>query len=588
MAMLGVRGTRVSRACLLLGSVTAAVACSSILGDFGTTSAPIDRDASTSDAASDATDAAAIVHPGDASQDQTSDAALDASSLDTSSEADATGITHPGDASQDASQDQASDAPSTGFTFATLPRAFVHANGTTSVAITIQRATGFTAPVTVSVGGLPAGITSAPVVVTGTAGTIVLTGTGTVAIGTTFVATVDGSGGAATATITLDAIVSGASGSIDTTYPPAGAFAVGWGTIRGCFLQPDGKIVLVGMFTTSGRPPSLVVRLTVDGAIDPSFTPPTGSADAGGDIGLAGALQPDGNIVVASLTAGSTRISRYLTTGQYDSSFQGQGWLTSPTVTLADPGPAQPVMFVLQPNGYITIGMSGGSSVGLQRWRPDGTPDPSLGMAGAYGYTTATPNNQVVVGATAQSLVVGADNSLYIVGDGALASTFFSATYLMKLLPTTQPDTTYGSGGTVAIRTFYGAGPPEVFNGAVLYPHGAPGGTPSAGATYFGFDAFEADGGTSSTLVPAGVGVDPMATSTTIGGDPAGHILLAGGALALARFTPNRALDTSFAGQGGETASGLSGVAVCVTGTAEGATLVGMTDATRPVVRFWP
>ena len=581
---------RASRAGLLLGILACPVACASILGDFDVS--PTSSDAGPSpdtgaalDASPEATPPADS--PGDVASDHRAGAALDASG-----DADATALVPPGDASPDVSQgaaDAAADAPAAGFTFATLARAFVHANGTTSFPVAIQRGAGFTAPVTVTPTGLPAGIAGAPAVIAGTTGTLTFTGAGTATIGATFVASLAGVGGGATATASLDGIVSAASGSLDTTYPASGAFLAGWGTIRGCFLQPDGKIILVGRFASPGRPTSVVVRLTIDGAIDASFNPPGVSPDAGGaDIGLAGAIQPDGNIVVASLTSGITRISRYLTTGLYDSSFQGQGWLTSPTVALADPGPAQPVMFVLQPNGYLTIGSSGMTPTGLQRWRSDGTPDPSLGVAGAYGYTTVAPNNQVVVGAVAESLVAGADSSLWILGSGALATTFFSATFALKLLPTTQPDPGYGSGGTVAIRTFYAAGAPEVFQGAALYPHSSPGGTPATGATYFGFDAFEAAGTNTSTLVPAGVGIDPMATSTTIGGDPAGNILLAGASLAVARFTPSRALDTSFAGQGGQTVSGLSGVPVCVTGTAEGAVLVGITDATRPVVRFWP
>jgi hypothetical protein len=138
------------------------------------------------------------------------------------------------------------------------------------------------------------------------------------------------------------------------------------------------------------------------------------------------------------------------------------------------------------------------------------------------------------------------------------------------------------------VRTYYLAGPPEIFQGAALFPHSSPPGLPATGSTFFGFDTFDSDGTSHMVLVPAGAGVDPMTTSTTIGTDAAGNILLAGGALALARFTPSRTLDTTFAGQGGETVSGVTGTPVCIMGTPEGTTLVGVTDTTRPVVRFWP
>jgi uncharacterized delta-60 repeat protein len=576
----------------------AAVACTGILGDFDKTAGlPAAGDDSSSPEGSapiDATadgEAGATVLSGDASGGADRDARP---IVDASLDGDAAVDGPPSDSAGEAAVDAAIDAPAGGFSFVAAPRAFVHANGTTSVTVTLQRGAGFTAPVTVTPTGLPAGITSTPVVVAASTGTLVFTGNGTTAIGTAFVVTLAGGGGSATATTTLSAIVSGVSGSLDTTYPASGLFSAGWGTIRNCFVQPDGKVVLVGQFAPNGRLRSVVVRLTVDGAIDTTFAPPaatfnTSGGDAGeGDIGLAGALQPDGNIVVASLTSGTTRVSRYLTTGAYDSSFQGQGWVTSPTVTLTDPGPAAPVMFVLQPNGDIIIGQGGPSAGALQRWRPDGTPDPSIGMVGTYGFTTVTPNSAVVLGPSDLSLAVGPDNALYVMGTGALPSGF-SATFLMKLLSTTlTADTTYGTQGSVAVRTFYLAGPSEIVQGAALFPHSSPPGLPATGSTFFGFDTFDADGTNHMILMPAGAGVDPMTTSTTIGTDAAGNILLAGGALSLARFTPSRTLDTTFAGQGGETIAGVTGTPVCITGTSEGTTLVGVTDATRPVLRFWP
>ena len=442
-----------------------------------------------------------------------------------------------------------------------------------------MQAVGFTAAVTVNATALPAGITSAPAVIAGSTGTLVFTGNGTAAIGTTFVATLAGAGGGATGAGSLDGIVSGPSGSLDTTYPASGAFASGWGTIRNCFVQPDGKVVLVGRFAPNGRSPSLVLRLTVDGAIDTTFTPPTGSFDAGGgDIGLAAALQPDGNIVVASLTSGTTRISRYLTTGAYDASFQGQGWVTSPTISLTDPGPAAPVMFVLQPNGDITIG-------GRRRLVGRGPPAMARGTRDGRSVPRDARELRVRDGGGELLAPAGRDPAVARGRAGQLPLRHGKRRPVVGLLGDLPAQAPLHDGARHDLRyARHGRGPHVLSRGAPgllrrqRSSHCSPAGLPATGSTFFGFDTFDSDGTNHMILMPAGAGVDPMTTSSTIGTDAAGNILLAGGALAVARFTPSRTLDTTFAGQGGETVSGVTGTPVCITGTSEGATLVGVTD----------
>ncbi|MBS1583172.1 MAG: T9SS type A sorting domain-containing protein [Bacteroidetes bacterium] len=84
-------------------------------------------------------------------------------------------------------------------------------------------------------------------------------------------------------------------GSVDTTFHPGAGFD---DIPLGLALQPDGKIMVHGMFQAfNGVPCGRIARLNSDGSLDNSFHPGTGFA---GDIN-AMALQPDGRILVAGV-----------------------------------------------------------------------------------------------------------------------------------------------------------------------------------------------------------------------------------------------------------------------------------------------
>ena len=70
------------------------------------------------------------------------------------------------------------------------------------------------------------------------------------------------------------------------------------GLVRTAVVQPDGKILIGGDFTTlapNGRPPvtrNYIARLNTDGTVDPTFNPSANSSIQ------AIALQPDGKIIL--------------------------------------------------------------------------------------------------------------------------------------------------------------------------------------------------------------------------------------------------------------------------------------------------
>ena len=176
-----------------------------------------------------------------------------------------------------------------------------------------------------------------------------------------------------------------ANGSLDGTFGTGGKVVTDFG---GSFdeahdvkVQPDGKIVVVGM---GDGPPNLkfaLARYNSDGTLDNTF-------GAGGKVttplsfdarAFAAALQGDGKIVVAGY-AGGFAIARYNSDGTLDSSFATGG-----VVVLETNSQANDVS--IQPDGKIVAagGIGGSSSTSgfyLARVNADGLLDQSFGSSG--------------------------------------------------------------------------------------------------------------------------------------------------------------------------------------------------------------
>ena len=157
-------------------------------------------------------------------------------------------------------------------------------------------------------------------------------------------------GGAGTGTVPKRSLARlNSDGSVDTSFDPGAS-----GCVDGIAVQPDGRIVVVGGFSTLGGGGTGntsrfgIGRLNADGSLDLSFNP-------GADQRVLGvALQADGRIVVVGMferlgggtaTTFRSRIGRLLNTGEVDPTF--------------DPGANSRVNAVLiQPDGRIVVGGS--------------------------------------------------------------------------------------------------------------------------------------------------------------------------------------------------------------------------------------
>src|SRR2546430_8726691 len=184
-------------------------------------------------------------------------------------------------------------------------------------------------------------------------------------------------------------------GSLDTTFDPGTGAD---GEITAVVLQPDGRIVVAGRFTSfNGFTHNRVCRLNANGSVDQSF----GLGNGINNAALALALQTDGRIIVGGqfssvdLTPRSN-LARLNNDGSVDLSF--------------DPGsgPSGDVnAIVIQSDGAIVIGgtfigYNGFARGGVARVLGNGALDPSFdssfGTGGNVFALALQHNGQIVLG----------------------------------------------------------------------------------------------------------------------------------------------------------------------------------------------
>ena len=171
------------------------------------------------------------------------------------------------------------------------------------------------------------------------------------------------------------------------------------GLVRILALQPDGKILLAGEFTTVNQTNlNRIARLNADGSLDASFDPGSGA----NNIVRSVALLPSGQILVGGLfTSFNGRPSAFFvrlnSNGTQDTSFP------------AGSGPNGDIYFIApQTNGTMLIGgdftaVNGTNISRIARLQPDGSLDASfVPVSGAQGgpvyHVIRQTNGKIVIG----------------------------------------------------------------------------------------------------------------------------------------------------------------------------------------------
>jgi uncharacterized delta-60 repeat protein len=247
-------------------------------------------------------------------------------------------------------------------------------------------------------------------------------------------------------------------GTLDTSFGTGGIATTDLGPsdqANDAALLPDGGIIAVGSTDAAGVLNSdfALVRYNPDGTPNRTFDTDgivTTDFFGKGDQANAVAVQSDGKIVVAGNATHAAGIdsdfalARYNPDGTLDSSFDGDGILTTDLGTESDDARA----IVIQPDGRIVVAGSAGENIVLARYAPDGKLDTTFGTGGTkitdLGFddvatgVALTPDGKIVI-------------SGYTIG-AKLNNDFLVARYDSN----GTLDTTFGSGGIV--KTDFGDG----------------------------------------------------------------------------------------------------------------------------------
>ncbi|UTW63956.1 T9SS type A sorting domain-containing protein [bacterium SCSIO 12741] len=171
-------------------------------------------------------------------------------------------------------------------------------------------------------------------------------------------------------------------------------------TVQNFVIQPDGKIICVGNFTTyNGASAKYIIRINADGTPDASFNTGTGFNNGVYEI----QLQSDGKVLVAGLFTSyngtaANRLIRLNSNGSIDNGFLtniGTGFNNNITSEM-----------LLEPNGKIIVAGSfstfnGSSTNRIVRLNSDGTRDTSFSIGSGPNNTVADiirmPNGKFMV-----------------------------------------------------------------------------------------------------------------------------------------------------------------------------------------------
>jgi len=226
-------------------------------------------------------------------------------------------------------------------------------------------------------------------------------------------------------------------GALDATFDPIVEAGEAEVSIKALAIQPDGRILVGGSFTTiDGEPRRRLARLLPDGSLDPTFI-----AGADQDI-WAIAVQPDGKIIV---TGGFTEINGE--THRNIVRLEQNGAIDPTFLATAD---QYVLTLALQPDGKIVLGgdfsqVNGQARKGLTRLNPDGTLDPTFqaDTNGRIITLALQPDGKILVGGEFDRLDANGQlhvNLMRLHPDGTVDATYNASTDNTVLALAAQAD----------------------------------------------------------------------------------------------------------------------------------------------------
>ena len=203
-------------------------------------------------------------------------------------------------------------------------------------------------------------------------------------------------------------------GTVDMTFNPgSGVDAV----VKSLVLETNGQIIIAGAFATvNGTNMNAVARLNADGSLDTTFNPGIGPNDSVNAV----AVDSLGHVIIGGAfdhVSGVARggVARLNVDGSLDTSFDPGIGTYNPATRSTDPVYA----LAVQPDGKILVGGSFAnvemiSINGLTRFNPDGTLDTTFST---YGLNNGTYNPVTGVADHVNAITLQPDGAILIGGD---------------------------------------------------------------------------------------------------------------------------------------------------------------------------
>jgi uncharacterized delta-60 repeat protein len=366
------------------------------------------------------------------------------------------------------------------------------------------------------------------------------------------------------ASLALAGPAAGTPGDLDLTYGGDGLTAMSFGTAAepvfpdGAVLQSDGKLVLAGavVFPTGGQ--FLIIRLTSNGELDPSFgddgivvveVHPAGSAASDA------VPTPDGGLVVVGVAGPTPRMAaiRLDPDGRQDTSFGDGGVFLSETESEA-------VSVARAADGSLLLAgaafdAAGNGSLAVQKLTADGEPDTTFGPPGGDGLAQVTfPSGN----SGGQGVALLPDGRVLVSGS-VITPSSDHAMALARFTGAGAPDPTFG-GGSGRVTTGVGAGDDGQAADVALATDGKIVAAGSSGPGQFAVGRWLPDGTPDPAFGSGGTVITPILVQSfarSVFAMPDGRVIAAGRAIesgrlvfAVARYRPDGSLDPGF-GTGG-------------------------------------
>ena len=386
-------------------------------------------------------------------------------------------------------------------------------------------------------------------------------------------------------------------GSLDTTWDSDGLVTFNSIFPRSVSISSTGKILVAG----ASLDRFAVIRLNANGTVDTTFsldgrtiTSFGPSYDSGEDI----IQQPDGKMLVVGQSEYSASVLRYLSNGQLDPTFSGDGKFTFDFDPLVDISTAQAV--ALQADGKIVVagtavrvvGSTNRRSFGIARLNSDGRLDNTFSQDGLATFEFSG-------NATVRSIKIQADGRIVVAGTDS------KSLVIARFLPGGAVDISFGQNGTavtaIDTATLSMAGMVTLPDGRLLIASTLDRGTGADDAQSILLVRYLASGILDTTFGTGGKLVYVSAvhrSASDIVLQPDGKILVSGSMQvtetrtkirriwSVSRLLPNGLSDTTF-GENGVVSSqviGLDGVATSIALQANGRVIVGGQVNGKPAV----